>query len=250
MLYEQHTPDVFEFKLNNNITLNSIDLDMVDLICTQLKAWDASASNPRVALISGTGGKAFCAGGDIVSIYNAHVGKPGFDSSIKQKFFADEYLQDYQLTNMRPLQIALWNGITMGGGVGVSCHAPIRVATEATVYAMPETGIGFFTDVGGSYFLSRVKNNINLGLYLGLTGHRLKAKDLVQWGVATHFVPVAKLDDLRQDIAQNVTQSSTDDEIRAIVNSHSDQDAGKEPIANLDEINAIFKPDGTIHDLY
>lgn len=80
---------------------------------------------------------------------------------------------------MRPLQIALWNGITMGGGVGVSCHAPIRVATEATVYAMPETGIGFFTDVGGSYFLSRVKNNINLGLYLGLTGHRLKAKDLV-----------------------------------------------------------------------
>lgn len=107
---------------------------------------------------------------------------------------------------MRPLQIALWNGITMGGGVGVSCHAPIRVATEATVYAMPETGIGFFTDVGGSYFLSRVKNNINLGLYLGLTGHRLKAQDLVQWGVATHFVAVDKLDDLRKDIVSNVNQ--------------------------------------------
>lgn len=81
----------------------------------------------------------------------------------------------------------------MGGGVGVSVHAPIRVATDNTVYAMPETGIGFFTDVGGSYFLSRVKDNINLGLYLGITGHRLKSKDLVKWGIATHFVPKDKL---------------------------------------------------------
>ena len=77
----------------------------------------------------------------------------------------------------------------MGGGVGVSVHAPIRVATDNTVYAMPETGIGFFTDVGGSYFLPRVKSNIRHGLYLGLTGHRLKAKELVQWGIATHYVP-------------------------------------------------------------
>ena len=91
---------------------------------------------------------------------------------------------------MKPTQISVWNGIVMGGGVGISVHAPIRVATDNTVYAMPETGIGFFTDVGGSYFLPRVKNNdISLGLYLGLTGQRLKAKELVQWGVATHFVP-------------------------------------------------------------
>lgn len=81
----------------------------------------------------------------------------------------------------------------MGGGVGVSVHAPIRIATDNTVYAMPETAIGFFTDVGGSYFLSRVKNNIHLGLYLGITGHRLKSKDLVKWGIATHFVPKDKL---------------------------------------------------------
>ena len=85
----------------------------------------------------------------------------------------------------------------MGGGVGISCHSPIRIATDNTMYAMPETGIGFFTDVGGSYFLSRVNNNISLGLYLGLTGHRLKAKDLVSWGVATHFVPADRLDALK-----------------------------------------------------
>lgn len=77
----------------------------------------------------------------------------------------------------------------MGGGVGVSINAPIRISTDNTVYAMPEAGIGFFTDVGGSYFLSRLKNNISLGLFLGLTGHRLKSKDLVKFGIATHYVP-------------------------------------------------------------
>ena len=77
----------------------------------------------------------------------------------------------------------------MGGGVGISCHALIRIATDNTLYAMPETSIGFFTDVGASYFLSRVKNNISLGLFLGLTGYRLKGKDLVKWDIATHFVP-------------------------------------------------------------
>jgi len=77
----------------------------------------------------------------------------------------------------------------MGGGVGLSCYSKIIIATDNTVYAMPETRIGFFTDVSASYFLSRIKNNISLGLYLGLTGHRLKARDLVRWGIATHFVP-------------------------------------------------------------
>ena len=81
----------------------------------------------------------------------------------------------------------------MGGGVGISVHAPIRVATENTVYAMPETGIGFFTDVGGAYFLSRVKGNINLGLYLGLTGHRIKGSEMVKWGIATHYMTTDRL---------------------------------------------------------
>ena len=178
VLYEQHSPLCFEFKLNMNKTLNSIDLDMVHLISDKLQSWAKGAEPaPRVVLISGTGGKAFCAGGDIVSIYNLR--KEGADKTSMSRFFADEYLMDYSLTTMTPIQIALWNGIVMGGGVGVSCHSPIRIATEKSMYAMPETAIGFFCDVGGSYFLSRVKNNINLGLYLGLTGHRLKAEDLV-----------------------------------------------------------------------
>lgn len=85
----------------------------------------------------------------------------------------------------------------MGGGVGISCHAPIRVATDNTLYAMPETAIGFFVDVGGSYFLSRVKSNPKLGLYLAMTGHRLKGAETLQWGIATHFVPADRMDSMK-----------------------------------------------------
>jgi enoyl-CoA hydratase/carnithine racemase len=203
-LFENLSPNVTEFKLNAPKNLNSLDFDMVHLMLKQVKQYHSNPhSAPRVLLMSGVGGKAFCAGGDIKLIYESGTGKA--DPAIKSSFFHDEYVLDYSLTQMKPLQISVWNGIVMGGGVGVSVHAPIRVATDNTVFAMPETGIGFFTDVGGSYFLPRVKQNINLGLYLGLTGHRLKAKELVQWGVATHYVPSAQMDALYADLKSKVT---------------------------------------------
>ena len=99
----------------------------------------------------------------------------------------------------------------MGGGVGLSCHSKIRIATENTVYAMPETGIGFFTDVAGSYVLPRLKGNSSLGLYLALTGHRLKGKDLVKWGIATHYVPSRFIANLRQDLIHNIDKSKSDE---------------------------------------
>lgn len=78
----------------------------------------------------------------------------------------------------------------MGGGVGLTSHSPIRIATDNSVYAMPESAIGFFCDVGGSYFLPRVRSDsISAGLYLGISGQRVKGRDLVKWGIATHFVP-------------------------------------------------------------
>lgn len=147
---------------------------------------------------------------------------------------------------MKPLQISIWNGIVMGGGVGVSVHAPIRVATDNTVYAMPETGIGFFTDVGGSYFLSRIKHNIQHGLYLGLTGQRIKAKELVQWGIATHFVPQSHIEQLYKDLKGNVKPSSSDSEIREIVNTHSDQTIDQQPIPNEKEIEYYFMDDSIV----
>ena len=247
--YCHHTDDVFEFKLNVNKTLNSIDDDMCKLVIAKLKEWKHGDSKPKAVMISGTGGKAFCAGGDIVSLYRAEKGEAGFDPIIKRTFFETEYIMDYNLTQMSPVQIAIWNGIVMGGGVGVSCHSPIRVATDNTMYAMPETAIGFFTDVGGSYFLPRINNNVSLGLYLGLTGYRLKAKELVKWGVATHFVPADKIDTLKADLSSNVTSSSSQADIEGIVARHADQSAGSEPIKNIDEINKHFKADGTIHDI-
>ena len=78
----------------------------------------------------------------------------------------------------------------MGGGVGLTWHSPIRIATDNSLFAMPETAIGFFTDVGGGYFLPRIKDgDFSLGLYLALTGHRVKGRDLVKYGLATHYVP-------------------------------------------------------------
>ena len=123
-----------------------------------------------------------------MQIYRAEREGKG-SKDIKSTFFSREYLLDYSLASMNLTQIALWNGILMGGGVGVSVkkilsafrvHSPIRVATNNTMFAMPETGIGFFTDVGGSHFRSRVRENISLGLYQGITGLCLNAQDCVK----------------------------------------------------------------------
>ena len=197
--------------------------------------------------MSGAGGKAFCAGGDIMALYNAGIEKAGSDKNVLAEFPASEYLLDYSMVTMKPYQIALWNGVVMGGGVGLSCHAPIRVATDNTLYAMPETGIGFFTDVAGSYFLPRIKGNSCIGMFLGLTGHRLKARDVVTWGVATHFVPQEKMETLKNDIIHNVSENSSDKDIEEIVNAHAEEDTGSIP--DLDHINRAFTSDGTVQDI-
>lgn len=244
VLVERHSQDVTEWKLNAPKALNSVDTEMVNLMIDELKKWEADESaRPRALLMSGMGGKAFCAGGDIVSLYKAHT-TPGADKSILAQFFAREYLLDYSLSQMsKTRQISLWNGICMGGGVGLTWHSPVRVATDNSMYAMPETAIGFFTDVGGSYFLSRVRNDISLGLYLGLTGQRVKSRDLVKWGIATHFVEQDKMPQLYSSIKDGVNAGSSDAEIDAIVDSVSDLSAKNESIGDLEEIRAIFQPD-------
>ena len=170
VLFERQSDYVNEWKLNAPKALNSVDTEMCTLMIDEIKRWNATGSAPRVLMMSGMGGKAFCAGGDIVSLYKAHKTE-GADKSILGDFFATEYLLDYTLSQMtQTRQISLWNGICMGGGVGLTWHSPVRIATDNSMYAMPETAIGFFCDVCGSYFLARVKNDISLGLYIGLSG--------------------------------------------------------------------------------
>lgn len=132
----------------------------------------------------------------------------------------------------------------MGGGVGLTWHSPIRIATEKSMYAMPETAIGFFTDVGGSYFLPRIRNgDFSLGLYLGLTGMRVKSRDLVKYGLATHFVPEADMDHLYEVLQTKITKESTHEQIESIVMNHCDLSAAVGKINNHDEMKKIFKND-------
>ena len=130
--------------------------------------------------------------------------------------------------------------------LGLSINAPIRIATEKSMFAMPETAIGFFTDVGSSYFLPRLKDNVSYGLYLGVTGHRLKAKELVKWGVATNYVDSSKIPDLYEEVIQTVNSHTNFEEIKAIVDNHSDNTEIDDDFNKT--IEYCFKPD-SIHKI-
>ena len=130
----------------------------------------------NVVVIKGRGPKAFCAGGDVAALVGLNrEGPEGKEEATK--FFGLEYQLDHLIATYRKPYIAFMDGITMGGGVGLSVHAPFRIATERTDFAMPETGIGFFPDVGASFFLPRLDGKI--GTYLGLTGDRLTGVDVL-----------------------------------------------------------------------
>lgn len=122
-----------------------------------LKSILDQADKAPVIVLSGEGGKAFCAGGDVKSLYYAKLEPSAINPpSLLRSFFYDEYSLDYRLASLNSTLVAIMDGIVMGGGVGISVHAPIRIATEKSMFAMPEAKLGLFTDVGGGYFLSRL----------------------------------------------------------------------------------------------
>ncbi|CAG2176744.1 unnamed protein product [Oppiella nova] len=178
--------------LNRPKALHSLTVEMVKKIYPQLKSWETD-NTMKMVMIKATGDKAFCAGGDVKSIALSGKGAP-----ITDEFFREEYRMNNLIGSLSIPYVSLINGIVMGGGVGISVHGPFRVVTEKAVFAMPETAIGFFPDVGASHFLPRLPGK--LGLFLGLTGHRLSGRDIVKAGVGTHFVPSAHLKDLEQEI--------------------------------------------------
>jgi len=175
--------------LNRPKALNALTHDMCLRMHVQLKDW-AEDDAVKAVVIQGAGEKAFCAGGDIRSLYES--GKAGTPYALN--FYRDEYILNTQIKHYPKPYVALISGIVMGGGVGVSVHGSARVADETTMFAMPETGIGLFPDVGGSYFLPRCPGKT--GLYMALTGARLKTPDCLYAGIATHFVPKAKREEL------------------------------------------------------
>ncbi|XP_029200194.1 3-hydroxyisobutyryl-CoA hydrolase, mitochondrial-like isoform X2 [Acropora millepora] len=180
--------------LNRPKALNALNLNMIRKIYPVLQKWEADPG-VNLVVIKGTGGRAFCAGGDVRAV--AEAGQKGDD--LTKMFFKEEYALNYAIGTLKTPYVALINGITMGGGVGLSVHGHFRVATEKTLFAMPETAIGLFPDVGGGYALSRMKGK--LGIFLALTGHRLKGYDVKHAGVATHFVTSEKCSDENKEFS-------------------------------------------------
>lgn len=170
--------------LNRPKALNALTLGMVDAMDAQLRQWRTDPS-VELVVVRGAGEKAFCAGGDIRALYDS--GKAGTPYVID--FYAREYRLNTLIKRFPKPYVALVNGIVMGGGVGVSVHGSVRVCGEGTMFAMPETGIGLFPDVGGTFFLPRCPGQV--GMYLALTGARLDVTDARYAGIATHVVPAA-----------------------------------------------------------
>ncbi|MEH6405583.1 MAG: enoyl-CoA hydratase/isomerase family protein [Sneathiella sp.] len=179
--------------LNRPKALNALTHEMTLALDKQLQDW-AVDDSIKAALIKGAGEKAFCAGGDIVKLYNE--GKAGGD--YPQRFYHDEYICNARVKHFPKPYIAFVDGIVMGGGVGVSVHGSHRIASERTLFAMPESGIGLFPDVGGTYFLPRCPGEI--GMYLGLTGARLKGADCLYAGVADTYVQSVNLEGLEASL--------------------------------------------------
>ncbi|HEY1797414.1 MAG TPA: enoyl-CoA hydratase/isomerase family protein [Stellaceae bacterium] len=188
--------------LNRPQALNAFTLDMYRRLDPVLRAWESDPAVGAVA-IRGVGERAFCAGGDIRAIYEAGRGigqdHPTSGPRLTRDFFREEYGLIRRVHRYAKPYVALIDGITMGGGAGMALNGRYRVATERTVFAMPENGIGLFPDVGATRFLNACPGRI--GRYLGLTGARLGAADALYCGLATHFVPFARLDDLLAALA-------------------------------------------------
>ncbi|MFT4075813.1 MAG: enoyl-CoA hydratase/isomerase family protein [Asticcacaulis sp.] len=180
--------------LNRPQALHALNTDMCRRMSEALTEW---ATDDRVKLLMidhAEGTRGFCAGGDIRMV--AQSGR--VDGVEAADFFRIEYTLNTQIKRFPKPYIACLDGVTMGGGVGISIHGSHRIATEHTLFAMPETGIGLFPDVGGSWFLPRLEGE--LGTWLALTGARLKGRDVLAAGIATHFVASEKLPEVKARI--------------------------------------------------
>src|SRR5437773_3133155 len=178
--------------INRPRALNALTLDNYRRIDPAMRAWAADPS-VRAAVVRGAGDRAFCAGGDVRAVYEAGRGITG-DPDLPAVFFREEYELIRCIHRFPKPYIAVIDGITMGGGAGISVNGAHRIATERTLFAMPETAIGLFPDVGATRFLNRCPGHI--GRYLGLTGGRLQAADTLYCGFATHIVPYQRVSEL------------------------------------------------------
>ncbi|WP_327351276.1 enoyl-CoA hydratase/isomerase family protein [Streptomyces sp. NBC_01304] len=215
--------------LNRPRALNALNHPMVRALDAALERW---ADDPAVktVVISGAGERGLCAGGDIRAIREDVLRTGGTESAA---FWADEYRLNARIAAFPKPYVALMDGIVMGGGVGVSAHGSVRIVTERSRIAMPETTIGFVPDVGGTYLLSRAPGE--LGTHLALTGGSVGAADAQLCGLADHFVPSGRLPDLAADLAHRSV-----DEVLA---RYAEQAPDGDLAADRDWIDACYSCD-------
>lgn len=186
--------------LNRPKALNALTHDMVRKLAAQLEAWKTDDAVTRI-IVRANGERAFCAGGDLRGVTTRGKEKEAL------VFFADEYRLNAAIKRYPKPYIALIDGIVMGGGVGISIHGSHRIAGEKFQFAMPEVGIGFFPDVGGTWMLPRLTGKI--GTFCALTGERLKTADGVTADVCTHHVAASRFPDLTEALCGNVSVDAT-----------------------------------------
>jgi enoyl-CoA hydratase len=202
--------------------LNALDLGMIHALTAALDRWEHD-DDVDIVLLDGAGDRGFCAGGDVRGLYE-HI-RAG-DPEETGTFFRAEYALNARIAEYPKPVVVFADGITMGGGIGLAGHAAIRIVTERSRLAMPETRIGFTPDVGGTWLLSRAPGR--LGEYLALTGAAIGAADALYVGLADHVVPAARLDGLREALARRSDASSPDERIAEAL-SRSGVDPVPEP---------------------
>lgn len=200
--------------LNRPQALNALTYDMCAELTRLLQAWEADDAIGAV-LIDGAGDRAFCAGGDVILLHDS--GKVGDDRA--ENFWRIEYALNALIHRYTKPYITLIDGFVMGGGVGLSVHGQFRIAGDSTVFAMPETGIGYFPDVGGTYFLPRL--GLDIGQWLGLTGARLKTAQALSVGVANGYIPSEKHDWFIKALSE-ATLDGSDAAVVAVIDKFQD----------------------------
>ena len=236
---------VREAVLNRPRALNALTAEMIESLARLYKTWDANVAVSAIVLRGA--GRGFCAGGDVKGL--AMSG----DHDAAAAFFRKEYRHDYSVASLRAAHVAVLDGVTMGGGCGVSLHGAYRVATENTKLAMPECAIGLFPDVGGSWVLPRLSHNV--GWYLGLTGVPINGAEALAVGAATHFVRSEDCARIDETIEHASSESLGDDHARrAMVGRAIDSlavspaEAGMEVKLDLEGIARCFGPGRSVED--
>ena len=229
VLIETHGP-IGRIRLNRPKAIHALTTEMCAAVIAALDSW---AEDPAIEaiLIDHADGRGFCAGGDIRMIAESGAS----DGMAAREFFRTEYRMNHRLfTHAKPI-VAFMDGITMGGGVGISQPARFRVATENTKFAMPETGIGLFPDVGGGWFLSRLPGRV--GQHLALTGARIDGAEALALGLATHYLTSDALDEAKRRVAGEPQA------IEAILNELSTPAPDARILGHRDAIDRLFASD-------